>query len=96
MDFKGPKNWPHPIGPLSVIDDKSRYLIRLAITGGLIKQQLELAFDVPKQNVNHVPKLDCEGPGVPSAWTGIFTGTDGTRPVTTHCAERLSRIGFRN
>jgi transposase InsO family protein len=49
MDFKGPKNWPHPIGPLSVIDDHSRYLIRLAITGGLdgglVKQQLELAFE---------------------------------------------------
>jgi transposase InsO family protein len=49
MDFKGPKNWPHPIGPLSVIDDHSRYLIRLAATGGLdgalVKEQLERAFE---------------------------------------------------
>jgi transposase InsO family protein len=48
MDFKGPKNWPQPVGPLSVIDDHSRYLIALEATGkldgGLVKQQLERAF----------------------------------------------------
>jgi len=27
MDFKGPKGWPQPVGPLSVLDDHSRYLI---------------------------------------------------------------------
>src|SRR5258708_28518835 len=30
MDFKGPKGWPHPVGPLSVLDDHSRYLMTLA------------------------------------------------------------------
>ena len=49
MDFKGPKNWPQPIGPLSVIDDHSRYLIALAATGrpdgGLVKAQLQQAFE---------------------------------------------------
>ncbi len=49
MDFKGPKNWPQPIGPLSVIDDHSRFLITLAAAGrpdgGLVKQQLEEAFE---------------------------------------------------
>jgi transposase InsO family protein len=49
MDFKGPKNWPHAIGPLSVIDDHSRYLIALAATGGLdgslVQKRLELAFE---------------------------------------------------
>jgi len=49
MDFKGPKNWPHPIGPLSVIDDHSRYLIALAATGkldgDLVRAQLEQAFE---------------------------------------------------
>src|ERR1039458_375920 len=30
MDFKGPKGWPLPMGPLSVLDDHSRYLIVLA------------------------------------------------------------------
>src|SRR5271156_5668598 len=26
MDFKGPKGWPQAVGPLSVLDDHSRYL----------------------------------------------------------------------
>ncbi|MGH9510945.1 MAG: hypothetical protein ACRD2U_02295, partial [Terriglobales bacterium] len=26
MDFKGPKGWPQTVGPLSVLDDHSRYL----------------------------------------------------------------------
>jgi transposase InsO family protein len=48
MDFKGPKSWPHAIGPLSVIDDHSRYLIALEATGkldgSLVQQQLERSF----------------------------------------------------
>jgi transposase InsO family protein len=48
MDFKGPKGWPQPMGPLSVLDDHSRYLIALAATGGThaapVQQQLEEAF----------------------------------------------------
>ena len=49
MDFKGPKNWPHRIGPLSVLDDHSRYLIALQATGkldgDLVRGQLEQAFE---------------------------------------------------
>jgi transposase InsO family protein len=49
MDFKGPKNWSQPIGPLSVIDDHSRYLIALAATGKLdgclVKAHLGQAFE---------------------------------------------------
>jgi transposase InsO family protein len=49
MDFKGPKNWPQPMGPLSILDDHSRYLIALAATGrpdgGLVKTQLQQAFE---------------------------------------------------
>lgn len=49
MDFKGPKNWPQPIGPLSVIDDHSRYVIALAATGGLdgslVQYHLQQAFE---------------------------------------------------
>src|SRR5260370_24745753 len=30
MDFKGPKGWPQPVAPLSVLDDHSRHLILLA------------------------------------------------------------------
>jgi transposase InsO family protein len=49
MDFKGPpKGWPQPAGPLSVLDDHSRYLITLAANGSthgaLVKRTLEEAF----------------------------------------------------
>jgi transposase InsO family protein len=48
MDFKGPKGWPHPVGPLSVLDDHSRYLIALADNrsthGSPVREQLEEAF----------------------------------------------------
>jgi transposase InsO family protein len=49
MDFKGPKGWQHPVGPLSVIDDHTRYLIVLHATGSaraeLVREQLEQAFE---------------------------------------------------
>jgi transposase InsO family protein len=49
MDFKGPKNWPHRIGPLSVIDDHSRFLIALrasaAMDGNRVRRELEQAFE---------------------------------------------------
>lgn len=33
MDFKGPKGWDEPVGPLSVLDDHSRYVALLQRTG---------------------------------------------------------------
>jgi transposase InsO family protein len=49
MDFKGPKTWPESIGPLSVIDDHSRYLIALQMVGspdgGRVKAHLTAAFE---------------------------------------------------
>jgi hypothetical protein len=48
MDFKGPRGWPQPTGPLSILDDHSRYLIVLAANGTThaepVRQQLEEAF----------------------------------------------------
>jgi transposase InsO family protein len=48
MDFKGPKGWPQTVGPLSVLDDHSRYLIVLAANGSThgeaVREQLEEAF----------------------------------------------------
>jgi transposase InsO family protein len=48
MDFKGPKGWPQPMGPLSVLDDHSRYLITLAANGSthgeFVRERLEEAF----------------------------------------------------
>jgi len=48
MDFKGPRGWRHPIRPLSVIDDRCRYLIALSATGSTqaapVREQMEQAF----------------------------------------------------
>jgi transposase InsO family protein len=48
MDFKGPKSWPQPVGPLTVLDDHSRYVIALyasgSTTAGPVREQLESAF----------------------------------------------------
>jgi transposase InsO family protein len=48
MDFKGPKLWHQAVGPLSVIDDHSRYLIALQAVGStrsrVVREQLESAF----------------------------------------------------
>ena len=56
MDFKGPKLWHQAVGPLSVLDDHSRYLIALQAVGStrseLVREQLETAFlrcGVPEQ-----------------------------------------------
>src|SRR5277367_3083183 len=48
MDFKGPKSWPQPMGPLSVLDDHSRYAIALEALGSThaapVRERLEQAF----------------------------------------------------
>ena len=48
MDFKGPKGWPQPVGPLSVLDDHSRYVVVLAANGTTdgpsVGEQLQAAF----------------------------------------------------
>jgi transposase InsO family protein len=56
MDFKGPKLWHQPVGPLSVLDDHSRYLIALQAVGStrsqVVREQLESVFQhcgVPEQ-----------------------------------------------
>ena len=45
MDFKGPKSWHQPVGPLSVLDDHSRYVIALEALGsthaGPVRVRLE-------------------------------------------------------
>jgi transposase InsO family protein len=48
MDFKSPKGCQQPVGPLSVIDDHSRYVVALEKTGSTrteaVQQGLERAF----------------------------------------------------
>ena len=49
MDFKSPLGWGAPVGPLSVVDDHSRYAIALAGTWSTqaepVKQRLIVAFE---------------------------------------------------
>jgi len=71
MDFKGPKGWPQAVGPLSVLDDHSRYLIALAANGSTqgepVREQLPppcvlrtrgSVKDVPGQCVKDVMRLN--------------------------------------
>jgi transposase InsO family protein len=48
MDFKSPKGWGKPVGPLSILDDASRYMIALDGTWStrseLVRERLEAAF----------------------------------------------------
>jgi len=48
MDFKGAKQWDQTVGPLSVLDDHSRYVLVLQAVGStrgeLVREQLESAF----------------------------------------------------
>jgi transposase InsO family protein len=48
MDFKSPKGWEQAVGPLSVIDDRTRYAIALFQTGTTraeaVREQLVEAF----------------------------------------------------
>lgn len=48
MDFKSPVGWNTPVGPLSVLDDHSRYLLVLQAVGTnhaeLVREQLQSAF----------------------------------------------------
>jgi transposase InsO family protein len=48
MDFKSPKGWGQPVGPLSVLDDASRYAIALDGTwttrGEAVEERLKAAF----------------------------------------------------
>ena len=48
MDFKGPRGWNQEVGPLSILDDHSRYLIGLRALGSTqaepVREQLEEIF----------------------------------------------------
>jgi hypothetical protein len=69
MDFKGPKGWPHPVGPLSVLDDHSRYLIALADNGSThgapVREQLEEAFPAPRILQRLRRQIHCPGHLIP-------------------------------
>jgi transposase InsO family protein len=77
MDFKSPKGWDAPVGPLSVLDDHSRYLIALEQTGctqsEAVRERLEEAFGecgVPEEMLmdHGTPWWNAQAP---SGWTGL-------------------------
>lgn len=45
MDFKGPKGWNQPVGPLSVLDDHSRYALALENTGNTQAQGVRTVLE---------------------------------------------------
>jgi transposase InsO family protein len=78
MDFKSPKGWGTPVGPLSVLDDHSRYLIGLAATGSTrleaVREQLEEAFvrcGLPEEMLmdHGIPWWNGQAP---SGWTRLW------------------------
>jgi transposase InsO family protein len=78
MDFKGPKEWKVPIGPLSVLDDHSRYLVALEQTGSTrgqaVRERLEAIFTasgVPEAMLmdHGVPWWNAQAP---SGWTSLL------------------------
>ena len=77
MDFKSPKGWEQPVGPLSVLDDHSRYAIALAGTWSTraeaVREQLMAAFTqcgLPKAMLmDHGSPW--WNPQAPSGWTRL-------------------------
>jgi transposase InsO family protein len=70
MDFKGPKGWDETVGPLSVLDDHSRYVAVLQRTGSTqregVQRALEEAFcecGVPEQMLMDHGTPWCNGQG---------------------------------
>ncbi len=45
MDFKGPKGWDQPLGPLSVLDDHSRYALALENTASTQAQRVQAVVE---------------------------------------------------
>ncbi len=78
MDFKGPKECKAAVGPLSVLDDHSRYLVALEQTGSTrgqaVRERLEAIFSasgVPEAMLmdHGVPWWNAQAP---SGWTRLL------------------------
>jgi transposase InsO family protein len=77
MDFKGPKGWDEAVGPLSVLDDHSRYVTLLERTGSTqaegVQAALEKAFcecGVPEEMLMDHGTPWCNGQGY-RGWTKL-------------------------
>jgi hypothetical protein len=80
MDFKGPKGWDKSVGPLSILDDHSRYLVRLHGTWTTstepVQEQLTAAFaecGLPQEMLmdHGTPWWDEQAP---NGWTRLLVG----------------------
>jgi transposase InsO family protein len=88
MDFKGPKSWHQPVGPLSVLDDHSRYVIALEALGstqaGPVRARLEEAFvecGVPQSMLmdHGVPWWSWAGPKAATTGLALWLMKQGIR-----------------
>lgn len=88
MDFKGPKSWRQPVGPLSVLDDHSRYLIALEALGSTqaepVRARLEQAFaecGVPQSMLmdHGVPWWSWAGPQAATTGLALWLMKQGIR-----------------
>jgi transposase InsO family protein len=88
MDFKGPKSWHQPVGPLSVLDDHSRYVVALEALGStradLVREQLQNAFidcGVPQAMLmdHGVPWWSWAGPAAASTGLALWLMKQGIR-----------------
>ena len=83
MDFKSPKGCQQPVGPLSVMDDHSRFVIALEKTGSTrteaVQERLEHAFlsaGVPEAMLmDHGTPVECAGAQRLDEVTGVVDET---------------------
>jgi len=88
MDFKGPKSWHQTVGPLSILDDHSRYVIALQALGSTraepVRERLEQAFQecgVPQSMLmdHGVPWWSWAGPAAASTGLALWLMKQGIR-----------------
>lgn len=95
MDFKSPTGWNTATGPLSVLDDHSRYLAVLQAVGStraeLVREQLETAFITCG-----VPEAMLMDHGVPWWNAGAPTGTSWLTIWLMQQGIRLHWSGYRH
>jgi transposase InsO family protein len=88
MDFKGPKNWHQPVGPLAILDDHSRYAIALEALGTTkaepVRERLRAAFmecGLPQAMLmdHGVPWWSWAGPEAASTGLAVWLMKQGIR-----------------
>jgi transposase InsO family protein len=88
MDFKGPKNWHQPVGPLAILDDNSRYALALEALGttqaGPVREQLVATFTecgLPQAMLmdHGVPWWSWAGPEAASTGLAVWMMKQGIR-----------------